>query len=399
MQKYKIRIPNAEVSRQVQEKAFELGYNWASGDRIIRYTERGLLVINGVYGIYSPIDQRFHDLRETEISYQDFLRLGEPTGYKVRVNMNMSSMSIFQDKLLSSGYSWMGYSGYSTQKIVSAGTFGYYIYPQTKKFTQSFNEFRFNSHPNIEVDFETFMNSDSIENINTTINNTISSQMSEITLKCITEPQKAKNITEGRDYTGILIDSDDTQVDSLREAKYFRCVNNNGIEAKYRLSLFASIEPSAAPAPPKITQQELIDSLIVDQDEVLAVYNGSRFTVVNLGLSDLNISEVNCSCGIKSCEGLNSLMDSIYQTDWEHISEIVSDFNEGNFEMDLFKSIVKGKIDNYNVAMVLFSTTENEEVVCNWMDSICDERNGWQTDVRRNPNSGNTIKAWLIPKI
>lgn len=313
MQNYKIRIPNADISRQVRDKAVQLGYRNMVGvsdnsiTAISLYREgrmsRWTLPISGESGFFRHSN--------TEISYQDFLRLGEPT-----INNT------------------------TTEEIMSG----------------------------------------------------------EITLKCITAPQKAKNITVDRDYTGILIDSDDTQVDTLREATHFRCVNNNGIEAKYKLALFASIEPPTPPDPPKITQQELIDSLIVDQDEVLAVYNGSRFTVVDLGLSDLNISDVNCSCGIKSCDGLNSLMDSIHQTDWEHISEIVSDFNEGNFEMDLFKSIVKGKIDYYNVAMVLFSTTEDEEIVCDFMDSICDERNGWQTDVRRNPNSGNQIKAWLIPK-
>lgn len=315
MQDYKIRIPNTEVSRQVQDKAIELG--WGKN----QYIYDNLGEDDGIFlFLYQPslsppswsrYEDYFNQHHNPEISYQDFLRLGEQS----------------------------------------------------------------------------------------TINNKTTEIMSEITLKCITAPQKAKNITVDRDYTGILTDSDDTQVDTLREATHFRCVNNNGIEAKYRLSLFASIEPPTPPAPPKITQKELIDSLIVDQDEVLAVYNGSRFTVVNLGLSDLNTSEVNCSCGIKSCDGLNSLMYSIYQTDWEHISEIVSDFNEVDFEKDLFKLIVKNKIDNYTVAIILFSTTEDEEIVCNLMDSICDERNGWQTDFRRNPNSGNIIKAWLIPKI
>lgn len=77
MQEYKIRIPDPEVSRQVQEKAFELGYAWPSGDKVIRHTERPILVIDNHWGIYSLDNQVSEYIRKPEISYQDFLRIGE----------------------------------------------------------------------------------------------------------------------------------------------------------------------------------------------------------------------------------------------------------------------------------------------------------------------------------
>ena len=79
MESYKIRIPNADISRQVQEKAFRLGYKWASGDTIIRYTDNPRLVISSYYGIYAPNQGTFDILAADDmvISYQDFLALPE----------------------------------------------------------------------------------------------------------------------------------------------------------------------------------------------------------------------------------------------------------------------------------------------------------------------------------
>ena len=79
MQDYKIRIPNADISRQVQEKAFELGYTWfrdvvAPFNFPIIY----LYLINGRLN-HGTTENFFIQQHYPEISYQDFLRLGEPT--------------------------------------------------------------------------------------------------------------------------------------------------------------------------------------------------------------------------------------------------------------------------------------------------------------------------------
>jgi len=86
MQDYKIVIPSDIISRQVQEKAFTLGYKWASDDNIIRYTERRWLVIGNAWGIYAPDESVFNNAPGTLISYQDFLAIGE------EINLNNNNM-------------------------------------------------------------------------------------------------------------------------------------------------------------------------------------------------------------------------------------------------------------------------------------------------------------------
>lgn len=316
MQDYKIRIPNTDISRQVQEKAFELGYKWASGDIEIRYLNeettfypRFIELVNN--RMYIPSGNNTL-LTIPEISYQDFLRLGEPT-----------------------------------------------------------------------------------------INNTTTQIMSEVTLKCIRQPQRARNITVDREYTGILIDSEDTQVDSWEEAEFFQCVNNNGLEAKYKLSLF---EEPAAPAVPKITMEQLIERLTFSGTSIVLPHNNEQHEILNDALDSLAADDVNCSCGIKSINGLNDLWyyldDPDYYSNLEILmNSICEDYDWDKLSNALFKMTVVRKIDELSVAMVLFSTTDKREVMCAIMDELCHDRNGWDTDYLTNPNSSNEIKAWLIPKL
>lgn len=318
MQDYKIRIPNADMSRQVQEKAFDLGYHWnfeTIGSRTV-FTAIGIewivLFHNATIQWRRNSQIKFESTASIpEISYQNFLRLGEPT-----------------------------------------------------------------------------------------INNTTTEEiMSEITLKCIQEPRSAKNITVDRDYTGILTDSEDTQVDTLREAKFFRCVNNNGVEAKYRLSLFAPITPPVPPRPAKITQEELIERLVIRASKVVCSYNNEEHRIIDFGYGDLVSDDVNCSCGIKSVNEINDLYENIAEYDeLDEVESIVSDYDAPDFINALFKKIVLARVASLSVAMCLFSTTSGESSVCMLMDELSQDVGGVASDFFMNPNSHNNIKAWLIPK-
>lgn len=308
MQDYKIRIPNADISRQVQEKAFELGYgrnryltnNPSDCNHMYLYTDQS-------EPAWGTTVEHFRNHSNPEISYQDFLRLGE-------------------------------------QPI---------------------------------------------------INNTTTEIMSgEVTLKCITAPQKAKNIIEGRDYTGILIDSDDSQVDTLREATHFRCVNNNGIEAKYKLALFAPIEP---PSPPKITQQQFIDGLNILADRVSITFHGDTLRVLDFGYNVLSDDGTTCSCGVHSSNGLDNLWDRL-ESDGIQNTSIIENYDADDLVDGIFKAIVLARVANVNAGLVLFSTTEDSSLVCELMDWLAENQGGHGTDFLTNPNSGNQIKAWLIPK-
>ena len=319
MENYKIRIPNADISRQVQEKAFRLGYKWRSGGiYILEIPEIDWIILYGNSSMQWRRNSQINPINDTtgvhlypEISYQDFLALPEQN-------------------------------------------------EQTNKTTQ------------IE------------EKI-----------MGEITLNCIKEPQNAKNITVGRGYTGILINSDDTQVDTWNEASHFLCTNNKGTEAKYKLSLFERVAP---PEPAKLTMDQLIAALDVKANRVVVEYNGNEVDVVDRGYENsLSEGSSGCSCGIRSIDELGSLYDRLSNESYSHIEEIVEDFDEYTLIEKLFEKIVVDAIEDVSAAFVLMSTVEDDSDVCEIVDRICEERNGWSTDYARNPNSGNDIKAWLIP--
>lgn len=317
MENYKIRIPNADISRQVQEKAFRLGCHW-NGNNNNRFFDASEIYLypdlsftRGI-SVYNDNRSYFDNHRNQEISYQDFLALPEPNE---QINNNNQKQ---QEKI-----------------------------------------------------------------------------MGEITLNCVREPQNAKNITVGRGYTGILINSDDTQVDVWDEATHFLCTNNKGSEAKYKLSLFERIAP---PAPPKLTMDQLIAALDVKANRVVVEYNDEEFEVVDRGY-DNSLSEngSGCSCGIRSIDELGSLYEYLSGDDYSHMETIVEDFNEDTLIEKLFEKIVLSVIEDVSAAFVLMSTTEDDSEVCEIIDTICEARNGWSTDYLRNPNSGNNIKAWLIP--
>ena len=396
MQDYKIRIPNPEISRQVQEKAFELGYEWHGLNRgkLIQCTDKSQLWFDKDGRIaFGILESTWNDPDYTniEISYQDFLRLGKQVGYKIKMNGIESEISWLQDKLLASGYHWGGYSGYNDHRVVNIEVFGFYIYPQTKTFTQSFRESKFNEHYNIEISFHDFMNSDSIENINTTINNTTTEIMSgEVTLKCITAPQRAKNITVDRDYTGILTDSEDTQVDTLREATHFRCVNNNGVEAKYKLALFAPPEP---PRPQFPTWEQIESGIYVNADgEVILVFNDEEYVIYDRGMLDI-YSDMAC-CGLNEINGIQSLYASIEISC--NLDLLEDNTNQRRLKDLVFKTIVNDAIEENSGAFRIFTLVLGYNTIDTLMQEILTERGGVQTEYRRSSSSGNNIKVFVI---
>ena len=321
MDNYKIRIPNREVSERVQTKAFGLGYSWIYNSfSFVNFSLSGIFVYeNGKISANSAsIGDYFENHKNTEISYQDFLKLGE-----------QSEESKDQQQEL--------------------------------------------------------------------INNQIQQQMSEIKLKCIKQPQRAKNITEGKEYNGIFINSDDTQVDSIEDAEYFQCVNNSGTEAKYRISLF---EPLAPIAPAKLTMDQAIGLLKVTAEDVILEFNGNDIIFGYCGIYGLAVSGVNCSCGISSTSGIDLLFEKINHESVklnDDLFNAIENYNSTLFIDAIFKAVIKSSFERTPQAFVLFSTTESQDQICRLMDEIYYEsEDSIKTNSVNNPNSGNLIRAWLI---
>jgi len=323
MQAYKIRIPNPEISELVQRKAFYLGYKWFGHALEISNVNSDCLYFNAQsFILHSPIGYFNHPSNtETEISYQDFLKLGE------------------QPEL---------------------------------------------------------------------INNQIQQQMS-IKLKCFKAPQKAKNITVGKEYNGVYIDGDDTQVDSLADAEYFQCINNSGVEAKYRLSLFDQPAIPAIPEPPKLTMDQAIEATIIRAGDIVLIHNGITITLSNSGTRDLSNDRVLCSCGIRAIDGIDSAYECIedYNSDnFDQLNDIIEDYSDLRFLDLVFEKLLKTKIAEVSAAFVLLSTTEANESVCTLMDELFISEDPFDDEkadnltpvVALNPNSDNNIRVWLIKK-
>jgi len=329
MQDYKIRIPNEEASRAVQQKAFELGYLWASGDTTIRYTYNAQLVIGEEYGIYAPSQQVFDGLNSNsrvtfvDISVDDFLRIGE-------------------------------------------------------------------------------------EQI---INNNNMSQQTEIELELVKQPQKAKNLTVGKVYKGIYIDDEETQVDRVKDAKYFYCVNDSGAEARYLVDLFGPVskkearpvkEKATPPPPPQpppqprvYTIEEVIASLNVSEGSVAAILreNGQRIPILGRGYSSFSHNSSSISCGVFQIYGLNNA--------WDGLRNLL---NIGNIEVTtdikkaVYSAMLKAKMSSIQSCKFLMMSTQTErEELCEAIDEVVEELGGVSI-IGNNPNSGNEIKVWTITK-
>lgn len=309
--------------------------------------------------------------------------------YKIRIP-NADLRQQILGKAYTLGYSWD--LGKAPVTLLGAAN---KLYLSHNNITYGESDFVFDNHRNQEISYQDFLD---LPEQNEQTNKTTQIEekiMGEITLNCIKEPQNAKNITVGRGYTGILINSDDTQVDTWDEASHFLCTNNKGTEAKYKLSLFERVAP---PAPVKLTMDQLIDGLEVNANRVVVKYNGNEVKVVDLGYDNsLDENDSGCSCGIRSIDQLGDLYEDLSNYDYAHIEAIVENFNGDVLIEKLFEKIVVAKIEDVSAAFVLMSTVEDDSEACEIVDRICESRNGWSTDYARNPNSGNNIKAWLIP--
>lgn len=400
MQDYKIRIPNADISRQVQEKAFELGYpDWrAIKNSPIEFTDKPALWIDRLSMTYSDIEFFNEDNNTTEISYQDFLRLGEVdvNNCKIRLSelVQWINMVNFSRKLKDLNIKPYGDSNTIIRTIegfeihfATHNNLPDYMFIRDGKSVMCGTEYYFNQLPERELTVAEVMQLQPI------INNTTTEIMSgEITLKCITAPQKAKNITVDRDYTGILTDSDDTQVDTLREATHFRCVNNNGIEAKYRLSLFATITPPPPPRPQFPTWEQIESNISVSGDgEVIVDFNDEEHIVFYNSYLDLE----DCACcGLKEVNGIQNLYESI---DRNCVLSLLQNQSDARRLKNLiFKKIIEDIITETAGAFKIFSIVSGYDEIDALMEEILAERGGVATEYTRSTSSGNDLKVFLI---
>jgi hypothetical protein len=251
-----------------------------------------------------------------------------------------------------------------------------------------------------------FMIADAPAFIPVQINNNIDNMNEEVILRCVKQPQKAKNLTVNEDYSGIYVDANDNQVDVAKDAAYFLCTNNAGNEARYKLELFAPIikakraarpapPPPPRPAPPPpVTLQELKRGLSFANNNTIFTRNNGAATVINsLGYTGLSSARIESSCGIVAINGIDNYMDSF-------TLNMLMDIMEDGISVDdvrraVFESFIESYIANRSntAAIFLFSTTElYEDTSGSVLEAIADYSSEWIL----NPNSQNYIKMWSI---
>jgi len=398
MQDYKIRIPNADISRQVQDKAIELGWgkNQYCYDNIGNHEEIFIFLYSGrnSHPSWSRSEDWFTAHWNPEISYQDFLKLGEidVNNCKIRLSWvdNLDQLSI---KLRDLGITPYG-NGFSIIRSLWSSTLDAenppFILIRNGKTTMVGTEQYFNQLPEKELTIAQIMQ------LQPTINNTTTEQImsGEITLKCITAPQKAKNITVDRDYTGILIDSEDSQVDTLREATHFRCVNNNGIEAKYKLALFTTIAPPPPPRPQFPTWEQIELGVQVNDDKEVVLYFNDEEYIIYDNEDGLNINEDMRCCGLDEIDGIQSLHRSIEASCRFDLLE--DNTNQQKLKDLVFKTIVNNAIEENRGAFRIFTLVSGHDAIDTLMQEIMAERGGIETEYKRSTSSSNDIKVFVI---
>jgi hypothetical protein len=394
MQDYKIRIPSIDIRDQILDKAYELGYTWYDNSPPASILGLGnkIYLTNGDI-TYGESDLVFSYYSAIEISYQDFLRLGEIDVNNCKIKLRY--LSEHQIILLGSKLESLGIKPYGAGITIVRSLwyttlsaeipFAMFIRNGTSSMVGT--EQYFNQLPERELTVAQIMQ------LQPTINNTTTEQImsGEVTLKCITAPQRAKNITVDRDYTGILIDSDDSQVDTLREATHFRCVNNNGIEAKYKLALFAQPEPPRLQFP---SWEQIELGIQVNDDKEVVLYFNDEKHIIYDNEDELHINEDMRCCGLDEIDGIQSLHRSIEVSCRFDLLE--DNTNQQRLKDLVFKALVNYAIEENRGAFRIFTLVSGHDAIDALMKEIMTERGGVETEYRISTSSSNAIKVFVI---
>ena len=178
-------------------------------------------------------------------------------------------------------------------------------------------------------------------------------------------------------------------MDSLREARYFRCVNNNGIEAKYKLSLFAPIEQ---PRPQFPTWEQIESGIYVNDNEVVLDFNDEEHIIYDNEYLDIN-SNMEC-CGLNEINGIQILYSSIERNC--NFDLLENNTNQQKLKNLVFKKLVNNAIEKNPGAFRIFTLVSGHEAIDTLMQEIMAERGGVETEYRRSTSSSNDIKVFVI---
>ena len=169
--------------------------------------------------------------------------------------------------------------------------------------------------------------------------------------------------------------------------EFVKIINDSGKTVRYSKELFQEeVVPVAPPPPPARTEQDCINSITVQDSNI--IINDLNNNIISINATTTRNSNNGFSCGVVRLEGINRLMERI---------ENAVDTSEDDL-IDLKKAIFKKAVD-YNLrvspyAFGLISTNQN----ANYEDyfDVLDEMSSSMTEWVTNPNSSRLIKIWTL---
>lgn len=169
--------------------------------------------------------------------------------------------------------------------------------------------------------------------------------------------------------------------------EFVKIINDSGKTVRYSKELFQEeVVPVAPPPPPARTEQDCINSIIIDNNNIK--FNDLNNNTITINATMTRNSNNGFSCGVVRLEGINVLIGRI---------ENAVDTSEDDL-IDLKKAILKKAVD-YNLrispyAFGLISTNQNSDYE-DYFDAL-DEMSSSTTEWVNNPNSSRLIKIWTL---
>lgn len=365
---------------QLHHRLISLGITYMSSERVLEVIPAHFIPLNFYYGITIRNGRLFFSMRELifntinlpELTYQEIINYNQmkelPQKWCIR--------QVASDEVCE----WFNNNGSRGSSAYTRGSYNYLKHdvnnPHDSKFAMHIPP----GYTEITLeDFNKIVLKKGVEAVNAPID--------ELTLKCIKAPKKAKNITVEEEYTGILIDADNNQVDSWDDAEYFLCGNNSGTEARYKLELFESIVPA------KPTFEEVVANTTVTSNSVVCNFAGSEIQLAPVGYSMLErFTHNSFNCGAEIIGDMNSLWDALE----EDVETDEIDLTVPHIELTkaLFKKAIKAFVGSRRAyrGFLLFSNNHDNADIIEVMDELADV----MTEAVINPNSGNAIKIWIV---
>ena len=207
------------------------------------------------------------------------------------------------------------------------------------------------------------------------------------TITATKNPDNKYAITVGSNY------------DVLKEgSEHFFIRNDKNHVVKYNKKLFTGTTeevlhevPRLAPAPRRLTEQQMINTVVADAEGDVTFQNREREQVsFESSLIYDDSQGITISCGIGQITGflatgdsLNELMNNTFEEDYEELRKAI-------FTASL--RAVLAKAENRGIVLMSSNLDGTSQM---YYDVLNDESNNSSASVL-NPNSNNTIKLWMF---